>query len=442
MSMFWIIAISMIALAIVFIVRPLVRPSHSAGLWSAFAAAVVLPAIAVSWYLKFGAGADALSEKSSPHPEVHPSQIAQKNVGSVASMIVKLELRLESNPGDAEGWVLLARSYDHIGQREQADAAYDRAAQLGIDTAKLLAARPAPTGAQSNTVPSASSAPHDMEDAITNLLSRLDADPGDAEAWVMLGRSYQSLSRYAEAAEAFQKATHLQDGDARLWADYADALAMANGKQLQGRPTEALRNALQRDPNNRKALWLAGTAAMQRGDFQDSLKHWTKLQELTSLESSDARIIAANIEEIRTKLEQGSVAASNADAMPSVAIELPADTSTPEIRGVVSIDAGLADKIADNDTVFIFARAAEGPRIPLAVLRKQAKDLPISFVLNDGMAMTPAFKLSKFSDVVVGARISKSGNATPQPGDFTGTSEVINVTTKDSVTLVIKTQES
>ncbi len=142
MSMFWLIAAAMVAVAIVFIVRPLVRPSHSAGLWSAFAAAIVLPAIAVSWYLEFGAGAEALSKTSSPHPDVDASQVAQKNVGSVASMIAKLELRLESNPGDAEGWALLARSYDHIGEREQADAAYDRAAQLGLDTAKLLDERP------------------------------------------------------------------------------------------------------------------------------------------------------------------------------------------------------------------------------------------------------------------------------------------------------------
>lgn len=100
---------------------------------------------------------------------------------------------------------------------------------------------------------------------------------------------------------------------------------------------------------------------------------------------------------------------------------------TPEVaqaglRGTVSLAPQLIAKASPDDTVFVFARAAEGPPLPLAVARTRVRDLPFSFRLDDTMAMTPTMKLSAFSRVVVGARVSKSGSATPQPGDLQGAS--------------------
>jgi len=92
------------------------------------------------------------------------------------------------------------------------------------------------------------------------------------------------------------------------------------------------------------------------------------------------------------------------------------------ISGRVSLAPALAARVAPGDTLFVFARAAEGPRMPLAIIKRAGADLPLSFTLDDSMAMAPQFKLSAFANVVVGARLSKSGNAMPQSGDLEGTS--------------------
>jgi len=97
------------------------------------------------------------------------------------------------------------------------------------------------------------------------------------------------------------------------------------------------------------------------------------------------------------------------------------------VSGTVSLSPGLASKVQPDDTVFIFARAAQGSRMPLAILRKQVKDLPYVFRLDDSMAMSPANALSGAEKIVVGARVSKSGNAVPQAGDYAGLSKPVSV---------------
>jgi cytochrome c-type biogenesis protein CcmH len=92
------------------------------------------------------------------------------------------------------------------------------------------------------------------------------------------------------------------------------------------------------------------------------------------------------------------------------------------VRGEIRLAPALKEKAAPDDTVFIFARAAQGPRMPLAVLRKQVRDLPATFQLDDSMAMNPALKLSSVAQVVVTARVSRSGGAMPQSGDLQGES--------------------
>jgi cytochrome c-type biogenesis protein CcmH len=100
------------------------------------------------------------------------------------------------------------------------------------------------------------------------------------------------------------------------------------------------------------------------------------------------------------------------------------------VSGTVSLTPALR-KLADpEDTVFIFARAGEGSRVPLAILRKQVKDLPYSYRLDDSLSMSPAAKLSLAKTVVIGARVSKTGQAAPQPGDFEGLSGPVSVGAK------------
>jgi cytochrome c-type biogenesis protein CcmH len=262
-----------------------------------------------------------------------------------------------------------------------------------------------------------------VEQMVERLATRLNENPEDVEGWKMLGRSLSVLGRFAEATNAYSKAAIRAPRDADLLADLADALAMARGQKMRGEPEELVLRALQVDPNNLKALALAGSAAYERDDFAAATRYWQRMLPLVPADSEEARTIQANID------EAGNMSKSKPAAK---------DAAAKSLSGTVSLSPKLAAKVSPTDTVFIFARAAEGPPMPLAVLRKQARDLPVKFSLDDGMAMAPGVRLSGFSRVIVGARISKAGNATPQPGDLQGLSGAVANDSK-AVTVVIDT---
>lgn len=249
---------------------------------------------------------------------------------------------------------------------------------------------------------------------IEALAARLKERPNDADGWMMLGRSYAALGRHEQAVPAFKQAMPLRPDDAGLIADYADALAMVNGRSLEGEPSRLIEQALKVDPNNLKGLSLAGSVAFNRKDYAQALRHWEKLAQLAPT-SEIAQQLQGSIDDARRRAG-GAVAAPTQAPAAAAPPPLPGTA----VSGTVTLAPALAAKARPDDTVFIFARAAEGPRMPLAILRKQVKDLPLSFTLDDSMAMTPAARLSSVPRVVVGARVSARGEATPQPGDLQG----------------------
>ncbi len=266
-----------------------------------------------------------------------------------------------------------------------------------------------------------------LEEQVRMLQDQLQTNPDDVEGWTMLARSYYFLKQYGAAAETFARASGLQkDSNAELLADYADALAMANGRNMAGKPYELVKKALTIKPKYQKALWLAGTATYQTGDFESTLGYWKRLLEIFPKGSDNYAQMQKNIAEIQQKL-----------GLPVDAEIQMAATGGASISGVVSLDESLMLDAAIGDTLFVYARAATGPRMPLAIVRKTVKDLPLKFTLNDSMAMNPAMKLSNFKQVVVGARISKSGNAMPQPGDLQVVSQPMGVDDVTGVELVI-----
>ncbi len=274
--------------------------------------------------------------------------------------------------------------------------------------------------------------PHGMsaqqfEALVSRLAARLKDKPEDAEGWTMLGRSYVLLGRFGEASDAYAKAAARVPHDAQLLADYADALAMAQGRTLQGEPEKIIARALAIDPRNVKARLLAGTAAFNRTDYAGAARHWERVLDTVPIESEMAQRLRASIAEART-LEVGPQAAASGKK-----------SGRGQVRGVIKLAPELAAKVAPDDTVFIFARAAEGPRMPLAVLRKRGSDLPAEFTLDDSMAMAPQMKLSAFPRVVIGARVSKSANAAAQAGDLQGLSAPVRVGA-NGVNVVIDTE--
>jgi cytochrome c-type biogenesis protein CcmH len=276
---------------------------------------------------------------------------------------------------------------------------------------------------------------------VTSLAQRLKDSPDDVQGWSMLARSYNALGRFGDAADAYARLVKLVPGNADMLADYADTLAMSLNKSLQGEPEKLIARALQADPKNIKALALAGSAAFERRDYPVAITQWKKILALVPADSDIARSTGDSIGEAQT-LAAGKPATPPAPMAATTAPSTPAPAAAPtaqtkpaapasptaaaaEVAGTVELDAALRAQVADTDTVFIFARAAQGPRFPLAVLRKQVKDLPTAFVLDDSMSMVPDAKLSSFPMVVVGARVSKSGSATPAAGDFEGLTEPV-----------------
>jgi len=248
------------------------------------------------------------------------------------------------------------------------------------------------------------------------LAARMQSKPDDPVGWMMLGRAYKALERYPDAVEALQHAEKLAPGNPEVLVEYAEALALNRAGNLDGEPTRLLDRALKISPDDQKALTLAGTAAFGRKDYASAVRYWEHLQGSVPADSELARALSSGISEAKARAAGKAPGASQTPRQPDTA---------KTVSGEVRLSPALAASAAPDDAVFVFARAAEGPRMPLAVLRKQVKDLPLRFELNDSMAMTPGRELSSVERVVVGARVSKSGSATPQAGDLQGTSEVI-----------------
>ena len=249
---------------------------------------------------------------------------------------------------------------------------------------------------------------------VARLAAKLRENPDDVDGWKLLGRSYMVLRRFPEAVAAYATAAEKAPRDAQLLADFADALAMTKGEKLAGEPERLVQRALEIEPTNLKALALAGTAAYERQDYGKAAEFWGRMLPLVPADSEDARMISGNVEEARKLAGIGGG-------------EKPASSPTaakahPGVRGTVTLSAELKKQVKADDMVFIFARAAEGPPMPLAVMRAKAGDLPVKFALDDSMAMAQGLKVSAFPKIVITARVSKSGTAKPAPGDLQGAS--------------------
>ncbi len=308
----------------------------------------------------------------------------------------------------------------------------------GLDpAAAIMVQEDSPHGGENNMA-------MQIEAMVGQLSERLQKDPTDIEGWVMLGRSLNVLGRYDQAVVAFSRAVQFTAEDPDVLADYADALAMASGTEsLDGEPLRLLQEAVVLDPFHQKSLWLLGTAMFEKGDFRAAIDYWTRLQNQLQPGSEDANVMRANIQEAHKyqgRKERGDFGAydpaSESISQSDMATASAAPAASSRITGSVSLAPELLDQASANDTLFIFARAVSGPPMPLAIIRAQVKDLPMEFSLDETMAMMPAMSLAKFPEVVVGARISKTGDAMAQSGDMQALSGTVTVGT-DGIKLII-----
>ena len=268
------------------------------------------------------------------------------------------------------------------------------------------------------------------EAALQELEAKLVKMPENPDGWLMLARSYTELQRYTDAIRAYEQLVKLVPNESQIWTNYADAMAMANNQSLLGEPTKFIKKALALDPENTTALALAGSSDMEQGDYPAAITHWQKLVSLLPPDYPQIQMIHDGINQAREYLTQQKggkeqLAKLSTASVPDKAPEKLTANPAVAITGRVTLSPALLAQTSPTDVVFILARAAEGPKMPLAVLRKQVKDLPLDFTLDDSMAMQPQLKLSGFDKVIVLARISKTGTPMAQPGDLQGSAGMV-----------------
>jgi cytochrome c-type biogenesis protein CcmH len=261
---------------------------------------------------------------------------------------------------------------------------------------------PGPTGAQANSG-------GDLNTMAKRLADKLAKDPRNGEGWLLLARTYNELRQPQQAAGAFAKAAALTSLDASTLADWADAQVMANGRKWDAEARKIVRRALEADPKHVKALALAGSEAFDRADYREAIGYWKRMAAVAPAGSMDVKLAEANIQEAEAML---------GGKKPGAAAASPAPVTTAGISGTVTLDPGLKGKVAPTDTVFVVAKAPDGSGPPLAVQRFSAAELPLQFKLDDAAAMVPGRTLSQFGAAIVSARVSKTGNALPGPGDI------------------------
>ena len=417
-DLFWFAAGLMSALAALFVIVPLLpriassaRQSIRAMRWPAIAM-IAMGSAALALYLWQGSPnqpsihGTAGGERSDTRIAANPT--SARRAASIEAVLAQLEQRLRQRGGSAADWELLAQTYDFLGRgsdAQQARGQHRVAAAAELDTTVAPSA-PAAASAAANA-------------ATESLLTQA-------------GRAREA-GDYAAAIKAYEQLAKLGAMSADSWADYADAAASINGGQLAGAPERLIAAALAQDPNNDKALWLLASLQHERRQYPQAVASWRHLLQQAPAGSSDARIFAANLAE-----DQGlagtpeSSAGAQADAT-----ALPTAGANPAVLGRVELADALRSQVTPGLTVFIVAKSLDSPGPPVAVLRSAAGEWPLSFRLDDSLAMVPGRSLSTAGRVSVQARVSRTGLAMPAPGDLQSAVLTVDPRQTQPVRLVI-----
>jgi len=477
------------------------------GRWMTWVVLLALPVVTVLLYQIFGNPSGLFYKKA--HESIKSQSAQQQQVGSIASMVSGLAERLQKQPDDVQGWLMLGKSYKYLKQFDKAVDAFAKANVLAgddpdvmlqyadalvminggsfVDPAKQLIFKALEIAPQNTTalwlggmakaqngeyaaalnywqtlegmlepgskaynelqnlknnvqaqMDKSSTEPINLaldggnqdngalETAAASLRAKLKDDPNDQQSWILLGKTYKALKQYDLAISAFKKADVISGNQSDAMLLYADALVM-NAKGFYSDGAKALIfKALSLDPENVTGLWLAAKAKIQDGALTEGLSYLHKAEAKLPPGSNSLKTLRSYI----AKLESQAPDIAKPTA-PSQAVTGSGITVSVSLSDALKATAGA------NDTLFVYAKAMSGPQMPLAIVRKQVKDLPLQVVLTDAQAMTPMMKLSKFPRVKVLARVSKSGNAMPQPGDLVGSAGNVAVAGQQPVSIMI-----
>ncbi|MDH5517224.1 MAG: c-type cytochrome biogenesis protein CcmI [Gammaproteobacteria bacterium] len=271
-----------------------------------------------------------------------------------------------------------------------------------------------------------------MEQALNNLARKLEQDPTNVKGWQMLGRSYMSMRRFQAAADTYGKLYQLVGDQTDVLLAYADALSMTRGGRISGQPFELIKKAIKQSPNNTTGLWLLGLGYSESGDFQAAIKSWQKLLPLLENNQDSQTKVRALIAQASKNLGQAEVSVQQ-----PVVNTVKKNAAAVSITVSISLSDALKSRVKADDVVFIYAKAHQGPPMPLAAVRKRVAELPVTVTLDDSMAMMPQMKLSTFAKVDVSARVSGSGSAIAQSGDLQAAIVTVDLPSAASIKLII-----
>lgn len=262
-----------------------------------------------------------------------------------------------------------------------------------------------------------------LDEIIGRLEQAVDANPQDQQGLFLLAQSYVRLGRFAEASQRFDQLIKITPPNADLLVAYVDASVMANDRQFTQPLEDKLHQALELDPENINGLWLAGISARQLGRPEDALRYWLTVQPKLSASPTASQELSGLIDRVSEEIGSARAQQLIAEITSNIPASAPVTAGSEAVAGAgltvrVSLSPELQDQVESGDTVFIFARAKSGPPMPLAASRQPVSALPVTVALDDSMALIPNMKLSSFDQVLVGARISKSGQAIAQAGDL------------------------
>lgn len=286
------------------------------------------------------------------------------------------------------------------------------------------------------------SMPSSIDEMVSRLEQRLQANPDDTQGWILLGRSYAALSRFEKSRDAYLEAVKRAPANAGILFNLTEVTAALQNNSLVGEPETFLNLGLQLDPQSRHGRWLQGILAYQQGDSDKAIKLWEQLM-AEGDNAQEKELLKRFIQQARGSTpeavaeETGAAAAVPESATPGGSSGASTAADGPHITVNVRLADTLASQISDSDTLFVYAKAAAGPPMPLAIVRKTTADLPLRVTLDDSQAMMPQMKLSAFNQVIINARISKSGSAMPSAGDLQGISKPLDPAQNPAVDIVI-----
>lgn len=293
------------------------------------------------------------------------------------------------------------------------------------------------TRIEATQIPAAENRPQiSIEDAVVKLEQRLAEQPENPEGWFMLAKTYMAMKHYHKAVAAYETVISQVGEEPEVLLRYADALAMTQGGSLTGTAKPVVDKVISLMPDNPTVLWMAGTAQSQLGKHSKALTYWYRLRPMLAEEADSQAQLDSLIKASEGQLNSTEIAELK-QAAPVVETTSVEAAVTAEIVVTVELDPAFKDKVLATDTVFIFAKAMQGPPMPLAAVKQTVSALPITVSLNDAMAMMPQMKLSNFDQVKISAVISKSGQPGTQPGDLFAEVSPVNVKNQEKIKLII-----